>query len=277
MTISATTSIATRYFPSSITRSDQTRNTPDKPTVRAQDASSKSPPSVMISTEAQDLYQQEQLVKNTPHSEAELQAIFQRVNGPESFSVKLIEQVNSQGKTSRLLMQQPLDTSPERLAQAQKIASFVFIQHTTQNKTGNPYDGFSRDELSDIYYDETDNYTPAERYLAWTTRHDKDFEFLTKNTSSNGISYRALIASYDALSPVERSMYPAGHREQLVSFLKQAEDNRYPNTGETIWDPWMTKYFRKPNTNTPIAQRTLIQPLPAKTIESVPSNAKKQA
>ncbi|WP_299830363.1 hypothetical protein [Pseudomonas sp.] len=215
--------------------------------------------------------------RKNPLSKIELLAIFQRVNSPTSFSVKLSMQMNGQGKASPLLMQQPLDTSPERLAQAEKIASFVFIQHTTLNKTGNPYDALSRDELSDIYYDETGNHTPAERYLAGFTRQGKDFEFMTRNTGNSGTSYRALIAFYDATSPVERSMIPEGDREQLLSFLKDAEDNRYPNTGETILDPWMTKYFRKPNTNAPIAQRTLIQPLPAKTIESVPSNAKKQA
>jgi hypothetical protein len=277
MTISANINIPTPYPPQSFARLDQTENALYKPAALAQDANSKSTSSVIISTEAQGLYRQEQSAEKPPPSKAELQAIFQRTNGPTSNSVRLSTQMNSQGKTSELLMQKPLDTSPERLAKAEKIASFVFIQHTTLNRTGNPYDGLSRDELSNIYYDETGNHTPAERYLAGFTRQVKDFEFLTRNTGNSGTSYRAQIAFYDARSPVERSMYSEGYREQLVSFLEQAEANGYPNTEETIWDPWMTKYLHKPNANSPVTEQTLIQPLAAKTTESALSCVEKPA
>jgi hypothetical protein len=273
MTICANTNVSTSYAPQSFARLDQTENTLYTPAALAQDANSESTSPVIISTEAQGLYQQEQSVKKSPPSKAELQAVFQRTQGASSWKIGFVEQMNSQGKTSALLMQKPLDTSPERLVQAERAASFLFASYTTRDDTGNPYDTLSRDELCAILYDETGEHTPAERYLASRTQQRKDFEFSTINTSSQGTSYRALITFYDALSPVERSIYPEGNREQLVSFLEQAEANGYPNTGETIWDPRMTKYLR----NAPIAEQTLIQPLAAKTTESALSCVEKPA
>ncbi|MDY7561733.1 hypothetical protein QN382_08930 [Pseudomonas sp. 10B1] len=174
-------------------------------------------------------------------------------------------------------MQKPLDTSHDRLAQAEQVASFLFISHTTRTEIGNPYDSLSREELCDILYDETGNHTPAERYLASRTQQRKDFEYMTRNSNRDGIPYKAIIAFCDAQSDVERSMYPDGDREQLLRFLKEAEDNGYPNTEEATWDPWMTKYFGNATPNSPIAERTLIQPLPPKTIESALSSVEKLA
>ncbi|MDY7561732.1 hypothetical protein QN382_08925 [Pseudomonas sp. 10B1] len=273
MTISANATAATSYPPQFLVRFDQTGNTRETSTALAHDAQSETTSSVTISKEAQGLYQEEQSVKTTPRSKAELQAIWHRTQGASSWKIGFMEQVNSQGKASPLMMQKPLDTSPARLAQAEQAASFMLFSHTTGSETGNPYESLSRDELCDILYDETGNHTPAERYLASRTQQLKDFEYMTRNTNRDGTPYRALIAFCDAQSDVERSMYPEGHREQLLRFLKEAEDNGYPNTEEATWDPWMSKYFRKSDANSLVAQCTLIEPLPAKTTESAPAAA----
>lgn len=232
---------------------------------------------VTISADAQRLHLQEQAADKTPLTKTELQAIYHRSDGASSWTVGFISQINSQGKSSELLLQEPATRSPERLAQAKQAASFVFVAHTTLNRSGNPYDSLSRDELSGIFYDETGEHTLAERYLAGNTRQRRDFEFLTRNLSSAGIPYPILIAFHDAQSAVERSIYPEGHREQLVSFLKDAETYGYPNTEEMIWDPWTTKYLRKVDPNSPIAEHTLISAPATKTTESGLSDAKKLA
>lgn len=277
MIIATNTNLSLLYSAQSLTRLDPPDNAYNNSTLPHKDDELERTSLVNISAKAESLLKQEQSADKKQFTKAEFQAVFQRTNGPNSNSVRLGTQINSQGRASPLLMQQPLDSSPERLAQAEKVASFVFLAHTTLKETGNPYGELSRDELSDILYDETGNHTPAERYLASLTRQKNDFDFTTRNTTGLGTSYQAQIAFYDAQSEVERSVYPEGHRAQLVSFLEQAEANGYPNTEEAIWDPWMTKYFRKPNPNTPIAEHSLIQVLPAKTTETAPLTAEKSA
>ncbi|MEB0075563.1 hypothetical protein QN386_21405 [Pseudomonas sp. CCI3.2] len=271
MSMPVSSNIPTFIIPTTVTRGDQPSYESVTQIPSGQNSSSDDTASVTLSPEAQGLYRQEQSAVKTPRSKAELQAIWHRNHGASSWKVGFINQVNSQGQTSPLLMQKPLDTSPERQAQAEQVASFLFISHTTRTEIGNPYDSLSREELCDILYDETGNHTPAERYLASRTQQRKDFEYMTRNSNRDGIPYKAIIAFCDAQSDVERSMYPDGDREQLLRFLKEAEDNGYPNTEEATWDPWMSKYFQKPNANSPVAERTLIQTLSAKTTESAPS------
>ncbi|MDB6145649.1 MAG: hypothetical protein JWP80_4693 [Pseudomonas sp.] len=188
-------------------------------------------PLVTISPEAHAIYKQEQRAEKPPLSKLELNAIYQRTHGLQSWKDPFISQMNTQGKDAELLKQLPMDQTPERIAQAKKVADFVYSAHTSGNMDNNPYQHLSRDELSAILYDESGNHTPAERYAASITRQDKDFAALTENSKGIYVKdktpyYQGLLDFFDALSAIERSQYPEDYRERYVGYLKQAERER---------------------------------------------------
>lgn len=204
----------------------------------SQTASSTSPISpsyaVAISPQANQLALQEQAAGEP--SKMELRAIFERTNSPSSFLFSLPKGINASGRDATILAERPLDSSPERIAQANKVADFVFTAHTTFNRSNNPYQNLSRDELCAIVYDETGNHTSAERYAAFICREDKDFAVLSENGKGIYINdktpfYQGLLDFFDALSPVERSQYPDDYRERYVGYLQNAERERDMDTG----------------------------------------------
>jgi hypothetical protein len=224
---------------------------------------------VVISDEAKTLLQQ--APPETVRSKAELHAIYNRSQGASSPLWSVAPQINTYGKEAKALAELPRDASPERIAQAKKVADFVYRQHTTGNDTGDPYATLSREELCNIIYDESGNHTRVERYAAYGTRHDKDHNFLNKLMTHEGPSfYQGALDYHDAISPIERSHYPDSYREINIRFMKQAEQGYGADAGPSVWDILMKEYSRKLDQREPSDRQILTDPLPPKTTESSP-------
>jgi hypothetical protein len=189
---------------------------------------------VTISPEANQLSLQNQAAGEP--SKMELKAIYERTHSPSSFLFTVSKGINASGRDAEILAELPLDRSPERIAQAKKVADYVFTFHTTFNRGNDPYKDLSRDELCAIIYDETGNHTPAERYQAYGTRQHKDFLAVTQIAKGIYVDdktplYQGLLDFFDALSAVERSQYPDDYRERYVGYLQNAERERDMDNG----------------------------------------------
>lgn len=124
----------------------------------------------------------------------------------------------------------PADGTPEQIAHASQIRDYMVSVHSSPpGKVANPYAGYSREALSSILYDESGTYTQSEKYAAVEEQQKQDFTYFSALFASNSISedhremYKGILAFYDKLSPVEQSVYPAGYREEVSTFLKQQE------------------------------------------------------
>jgi hypothetical protein len=192
---------------------------------------------VTISPKASQLLQQSKGLNEL--SKTELKAIYERTHSPSNFLFTVSKGINASGRDAKILAELPLDRSPERIAQAQKVAEYAFINHTTLSRSNNPYQDLSRDELCAIIYDETGNHTPAERYVAFGTRQHNDFVAFTELAKGIYVKdktplYQGLLDFFDALSPVERSQYPDDYRDRYVGFLKNAERERDMDAGSDL-------------------------------------------
>lgn len=120
--------------------------------------------------------------------------------------------------------------TPEELAFSKKVADFIVSIHSSpKGNAANPYAGASREMLTSIMYDESGRYTASERYAATSEQQKQDFTYFSGLSASASITsdyreyYKGVLDYYDALSPVEASVYPKGYREQVEGYLKQQE------------------------------------------------------
>jgi hypothetical protein len=120
--------------------------------------------------------------------------------------------------------------TPAELAFSKQIAAFMVSIHTVPTgNVANPYAGASREMLSSIMYDESGKFTKSERYAAAAEQGKQDYIFLSRlgDSAVRGTDqrklYQGILDYYDAQSPVEKSVYPDGYREQTEAYLKQQE------------------------------------------------------
>lgn len=213
LTISNSRSIFQQPLSQPLPKSDAAQNPP-----------SFSATSVTLSDEAQTLLKQEQTANKPELSKAELRALYHRVEGPNPWSNKLNREMNELGKSAPSLMEMPPTLDPERLALAKQAAKFVYSFHT-RGPAETPYKGLSREALNEIIYDESGEHTSVERRAAQLTRNSNDQVFFIGlgNQPDQRVFFKGAVDYFDALSPVEQSIYPEGHRETWQRLLEQEE------------------------------------------------------
>lgn len=213
--------------------------------------------SVELSDEAQTLLRQEQTVKNPQLSNAELKALYHRVEGPDPWSRQLDREMNAQGKNAPSLLELPNSSDPDRLALAKQAATFVYSFHM-RGHAESPYKGLSREALNEIIFDESGEHTGVERRAARLTRNGNDEAFFMKLNAQpdQRVIFQGAIDYFDSLSPVEQSIYPDGHRETRQRLLEQEEAQSGTLRPDfNLWELFMDKPPRNdvlfPNLNRP--------------------------
>jgi len=84
-------------------------------------------------------------------------------------------------------------------------------------------------QLTSIIYDDSGTYTVSERYAAWGEQQRQDYInlshlfALTTNGGDNRQVYKGLLDYFDALSSIERSIYPDDYRDKLAHLLEAQE------------------------------------------------------
>jgi hypothetical protein len=120
--------------------------------------------------------------------------------------------------------------TPTELAFSKQVANYMVSIHSVPpGNVANPYAGDSREMVTSIMYDTSGKYTTSERYAAAAEQGQQDYNYLSNlfasvpKDSDHRKMYQGILDYYDALSPVETSVYPGGYREQTEAYLKQQE------------------------------------------------------
>lgn len=94
----------------------------------------------------------------------------------------------------------------------------------------NPFTGFTREQLCCVVYDESRGTHLAERYAANEALRAADsgfFIFLiatTRDTVERRLVFQGLLEHFDALLPIEQSIYLYGYREVQQLYLEREEE-----------------------------------------------------
>ncbi|NUU00596.1 hypothetical protein [Herbaspirillum robiniae] len=114
----------------------------------------------------------------------------------------------------------PPSDDPARIRQARQATESLY------GRAPNPFAGLSRAELSAIVYDESGAYTVNERYAAANQRTEVDQKFwapVFQRAVASG-DWRPVIEAalvfYAALSPLERTAYPANYVQLMQQYLE---------------------------------------------------------
>jgi hypothetical protein len=120
--------------------------------------------------------------------------------------------------------------TPEQISRATTFRNYMVALHSSPpTKVSNPYSGLSREVLSSILYDESGAHSTSEKYAAFAEQSKQDYEYFSMLGASATASgdhrqfYQGVVNFYDALSPVEQSVYPLDFKQQVSGFLKQQE------------------------------------------------------
>jgi hypothetical protein len=162
-------------------------------------------------------------------SKAELRALQARIAGPRgllaTFSVQVAEQGRQAPEVQRLLD----NCEPQHLALTESALAFVLARHHRRDFARNPFDGLPRATLCCVVYDESGRYNLAERYAASEALHTSDSRYFvqliatTYNSVERRLVFQGLLEHFDALLPVEQSIYLDGYREVQQGYLDREE------------------------------------------------------
>jgi len=162
-------------------------------------------------------------------SKAELCDLQAGIVGPRGLFAAFSVAVTEQGRQADMLEALPDSTDPARLALAEKAVEFVLGHHHRRVYTENPFMGLPRATLCCAVYDPSSSFTLAERYAANEALRLADGQFFinliatTHNTVERRVVFRGLLEHFDALLPIEQSIYPEGYRDVQQRYLDREE------------------------------------------------------
>lgn len=115
-------------------------------------------------------------------SKAELRAIFNKTQGPNTWTAVVNRQINAYGKEAAVLHERPDSDDPKRLAITEQAAEYVYrrLNKGPWTEEGNPFVELTQHQLSAIVYDESGTFTDIERYAAGYLRDDRNQAVLEK-------------------------------------------------------------------------------------------------
>jgi hypothetical protein len=200
-------------------QSVQTPKVDSTPAQSVSNAGAQSGQSVEISAQAQQLSKWDSL------SKPEQRALYDATM--DAF-VALFHNSAAQGQTA--LQGMPDGDDPGRIELAKRAAAYVAsIRSSPPGQAPNPFAGVDREQLTSVIYDDSGTYTVSERYAAWAEQQRQDYTSLSKlfagvtNGGDNRLVYKGLLDYFDALSPIERSIYPDDYRDKLADLLEAQE------------------------------------------------------
>ena len=160
------------------------------------------------------------------HQLQELQA---RICGPSGLLAAFATQVAEQGRQAPDLLVLPDSADPLRRLLTERSIKFALARHHRRAFARNPFAGMPRSSLCAVVYDDTRTYNLAERYAASEELRASDSRYFVKliattcDTVERRLVFQGLIEHFDALLPVEQSIYLDGYREVQVEHLQREE------------------------------------------------------
>lgn len=149
--------------------------------------------------------------------------------GPQGKLSMFSRQVAAQGRQAPLLAELPEFGDFERLRQVEKAVDFVLGLHHRRTLTGNPFHDLSRQLLCCMVFDDQAAYTLAERFAASEALRQRDSLYFinliatTRHTVERRLVFMGLLEHFDALLPIEQSIYPVDYRLAQQRHLDQEE------------------------------------------------------
>jgi hypothetical protein len=162
-------------------------------------------------------------------SKPELQDLQGRIVGPRGILAAFSIQVAEQGRQAPYLQILPESTDPTRLMLAEKALEFALGCQQRRASGENPFADLPRASLCCIVYDDLGPYNLAERYAASEELRTFDGQFFarliatTHETVERRVVFKGLLEHFDALLPVEQSIYPEGYRDVQQRYLEREE------------------------------------------------------
>jgi len=121
----------------------------------------------------------------------------------------------------------PNTSNPELLSRAKQATAFVNDSSRGGHSIKNPFSGLSREQLSNIIYDESGTYTVNERHAAWRESYDQEEAWRVKVTTQAMAEYNStgkltnffssVLDHYKELPAIEQAQYPKDYAIDLQS------------------------------------------------------------
>ena len=149
--------------------------------------------------------------------------------GPKGLFAQFARQIIELGRQAPQLDDLLELERPERREQAERAVDFVLGFHHRRSYAENPFEQRSRAFLGVAVYDELAPFTLAERYAASQALRQLDGEYFikliatTRETVERRIVFHGLLQHFDALLPIERSIYPDNYRQVQQEHLQREE------------------------------------------------------
>ncbi len=149
--------------------------------------------------------------------------------GPQGKLSIFSRQVAAQGRQAPGLANMPEFDDAERQRQVEKAVDFALGFHQRRTLSANPFHDLSRSLLCCMVFDELAGYTLAERFAAYEALRQRDSQYFikliatTRHTVERRLVFTGLLEHYDALLPIEQSIYPAHYRRAQQKHLDREE------------------------------------------------------
>ncbi|RMQ47061.1 hypothetical protein ALQ04_00088 [Pseudomonas cichorii] len=151
------------------------------------------------------------------------------VLGPKGLFARFCQEVPQLGRQASVFEDLYEVHDREHQLLAEKTVQFILGRYRRREAVQNPFAGMSREFLCCVVYDELAPYTHAERYAAAEALRQRDSEYFakliatTRDTVERRIVFHGLLEHFDALLPVEQSIYPLNYRAVQQSHLDHEE------------------------------------------------------
>jgi hypothetical protein len=129
----------------------------------------------------------------------------------------------------------PKTSAPELLARAKQSTAFINDASNGGRSIENPFAGLSREQLSDIIYDDSGSYTVNERHAAWRESYSQEQVWRKKvaaqaideynNTGKLTKFFTSILDHFKELPAIEQAQYPRDYASDLE--LKIGRDFNY--------------------------------------------------
>lgn len=125
----------------------------------------------------------------------------------------------------------PKTSNPELLARAKQATSFINDASRGGHSVINPFAGLSREQLSNIIYDDSGTYTVNERHAAWRESYDQEEAWREKvvakamdeynRTGKLTEFFKSVLSYFKELPVIEQAQYPTDYASNLEYKINQ--------------------------------------------------------
>lgn len=160
-------------------------------------------------------------------SKTKLRKMHTELVGPSGLFAEFSIQVAEQGRQAPSLQSGSDSDQAAPPTLTDLAVEFALALQNRRPYIENPFAGFPREDLCCVVYDNSLPTHLAERYAANEELKASDSRFFvkliatTRDTVERRLVFQGLLEHFDALLPIEQSIYQAGYREVQQSYLER--------------------------------------------------------